>query len=114
MRQPDWSQPVHIELWDLFTCKLYLNWSQPTVGFGQLGLSVERQGEHMVLSGDSETMGPQWCRRALHALADKLADHIPEGGLAGPVRVPIPPEVLAHWKKLNALVAPHEPDASAP
>lgn len=49
----------------------YFDWSQPGCGFGQLSFSTDRTGR---LTCDSECMGREWVRAALHALADHVAD----------------------------------------
>lgn len=49
----------------------YFDWSQAGCGFGQLSFSTDKQGR---LTCDSECMGREWVRQALHALADHVAD----------------------------------------
>lgn len=109
MPAPDWTQPVNIELHDLFAFRLYTHWAQRTVGFGELALEVRLHKEDgnacMRITGDTETMGREWVRKALHALADTVANALPERGLGHePVDVPIPPEVLAHWAELTRML----------
>jgi hypothetical protein len=107
----DWTQPVQIALHDIHTLRIYTDWGQKSVGFGQLALGVQVHKEDgkvcMRITGDTEAMGREWVRQALHAVADTLADALPERGLTGrPVDVPIPAEVLAHWSELDRLMNP--------
>jgi hypothetical protein len=110
--------PVQIELHDIMNLNLYTRWSQQACGFGELSLTVKRHGDTMAVWGDTETMGPNWCRKALHALADCIADAL-EKGVKGegdarrlelPVTVPIPPEVLAHEAKIHRMLEKGEPE----
>lgn len=103
--KPDWTKPVEVSLHDIIKCDLYFNWSQETVGFGQLAVSVKLVKEEgntvMRVTGDTEAMGREWTTKALHALVDAISHAIPERGLNGtPVDVPIPLEVRHHWDKL--------------
>lgn len=69
--KPDFNAPIEIELDGIFTANLYFGWEQRTVGFGQCTVSLEN-GK---LTADTECMSREWLRRALHALADTLADN---------------------------------------
>jgi hypothetical protein len=108
--KPDWTQPVGIDLHDIIVFRVYTNWGQKTVGFGQLDVGVKLLKEPgnlaMRIFGDSETMSREWTRKALHAVVDTVCNAMPEGklDLSTPVDVPIPPEVLAHWDELDKLM----------
>lgn len=71
-RCPDFQQPISVTRDDLHAAHLYFSWGQKTVGFGQCSIQIDEQtGE---ITADTENMSREWLRRALHAVADMLAD----------------------------------------
>jgi hypothetical protein len=71
----DRSKP---EVTGIHFADLYVDWSWPGCGFGQLSFKLDRNtGEWKV---DNECMGAESVRQILHAAADAIADR-----LAGPI-----------------------------
>jgi hypothetical protein len=60
-----------VEIYDVFR-GAYIQWGQKGCGFGQLAFGPDKGGR---LTCDSECMGREWVRQALHALADHVADN---------------------------------------
>lgn len=114
MPAPDWDQPVQVDLTDIHGLNLYIDWGQKTVGFGQLSLTVKPEGAVVKLSGDTETMGKEWVRKALHAMIDSVCDALPEGKdidkLHEGVEVPVPEPILEHRRKFMREVMGEEPN----
>ncbi len=77
--ESDFQQPIKVL--DLHFFSFYFSWEQNTVGFGELSGKVHKNGETATV--DSEGMGKEWVRRALHAAIDayieKLPDNPPRG-----------------------------------
>ncbi len=71
--ESDFQQPIQISklLWFSF----YFSWAQNTVGFGELSGKMDELGE--TASVDSEGMGKEWVRRALHAAVDAYVEQLP-------------------------------------
>lgn len=70
--KPDFQQPVVVPIEGMHTASLYFDWGQQTVGFGQC--SIHRNSETGVVTANTEGMGKEWLRRALHAAVDALVD----------------------------------------
>lgn len=114
-------EPVEVDLHDIMTFRVYFNWGQKTVGHGQcdVGVKVHKEDGNAVMRifGDTERMGREWTRSALHALIDTICNAMPEEGLDhmgdSRVDVPIPPEVLAHWAKLEQFMRGDDADGAS-
>lgn len=66
---PDFERPITIAM--IHSANLYATWSQPTVGCGEFHISLNKDGS---ITADTEMMGREWLRRALHAAVDVLVD----------------------------------------
>lgn len=115
MPAPDWDQPVQVDLHDIYKFSAYFDWGQKTVGFGQLSLTIAPDKTVVKVAGDTETMGREWVRKALHALADTVANALPadKAGMAKlyeGIEIPVPEEVLVHRRKFHKMATGEEPD----
>lgn len=59
-----------IQIFDIHGFNAYFTWGQDTVGFGELSVSV-KDGK---VSMDTEGMGRDWTRRALHSLVETILE----------------------------------------
>lgn len=67
-KTPDFQQPIEIDLDDIHNFGLWIRWGQNTIGFGELSVSV-KDGK---ISMDTEGMGREWTRRALHSVIEAI------------------------------------------
>lgn len=65
------ENPINID--DIIWSNIYFNWSQQKCGFGQLSIEKNEEGK---LICSNECMSREWVRKALHSLADHLADTV--------------------------------------
>lgn len=88
--------PIDISLFGVHSFQTYFNWGQEKIGFGQFSLGVKNEDDHVCISADTEGMGLEWTRRALHTLVDKIMDQFPEDSdrYNPVVKIPYPQELL--------------------
>lgn len=67
--EPDYTR--RIEITTMHEIGIYVRWTQETIGFGELWIRLDENG---LLSKETEGMGPEWARRALYAVVDKLIE----------------------------------------
>lgn len=72
MKTPDYNQPIEVAVEDLHVARLYFNWGQNTIGFGQCSLYRNEDG---TIAAHTEGMNKEWLRRALYAVVDTLVDN---------------------------------------